>query len=101
MESIGKLFVTTILVIISILVNGLLIYKGFQWFIAPVWGDIALITYAQANGLSIFYSMVFARLKVKKEDNKDFTEMTATAIIGWVYAFILLFIGWIGHMVIY
>lgn len=34
-------------------------------------GDIALITYAQANGISIFYSMVFARLKVKKDESKD------------------------------
>ena len=45
--------------------------------------------------------MVFARLKVKKDESKDFTEMTATAVVGWVHAFILLFVGWIGHMIIY
>lgn len=85
----------------SILLNGLLILKGFSWYIYPIYGNIGFLTYGQACGLSILFSMIFARYRINIDENKDFTELTSRAIISWIHGFILLFVGWLGQLIIY
>jgi len=94
----GLIVIFSIILFYGVLVQGLLIYKFYYWFLLPVFSDMPHITFAMAMGLSLVISL-FKTTNVNdiKKEYKEENTKYVLLLTPWL----LLLLGWIIKLIIY
>jgi len=112
METLGKFFTGIILLIVGIMITGFVVMKFWGWFIVTTITmtapgpmgmnvDIAInpLTFAQAIGLSMFFTLLSKRPDSRPDDT--FADVVERWLVNAAYIGIIFFIGWIIHTIIF
>jgi hypothetical protein len=89
MDKIGKFIVGSLVVALSNLLRGYVVYKLWFWFMVPL--GIMNISVLQAMGISILGNLIAYQTPLKGE-GRDFAEVVEISI---AVSLIALFSGWV------
>jgi hypothetical protein len=93
MEAFGKFSLGTLLLVLSVLLEGFVFMKLWSWFISPTFG-VDPITQVQSIGVILVYSYI----KTKSPKTEDFTFEKFLGKIAEVILLGLMILG-IGYIV--
>ena len=112
MEALGKFFTGIILLILGIMISGFVVMKFWAWFVittitmtAPgpmgMSVDISInsLTFAQAIGLSMFFTLLAKRPDSNPDDT--FADVVGRWFVNVAYIGVIFVIGWITHSIIF
>jgi cell division protein FtsW (lipid II flippase) len=95
MSCIGIATSALLLVVISVLLEGVVISFFWRWFIIPIFG-VQPITIAEALGLALFAGMFTNK---KATSNKDETTSLSTVLaVSFLSPLLALGVGYIVHL---
>jgi len=93
----GVVGATLALIAYGTIAYGTVVYFFYSWFVTPVFISLPVITFTQAIGLGLFMNL-FKNHTQPKEIKKEYLEDTKK--VTWILPWVLLFFGWLIHLVI-
>lgn len=106
METIGKIFIGVILIVLGIIISGFILMKFWGWFIVTSVsfsvGELTVtpnpLTFQTGVALAMFISIL---TRTKSTKNDTFMEIIGTWMGNILYIGLVYFIGWLTYIIIF
>lgn len=94
--SIAVLFVIVLIIALGAMINGLVIWTMWGWFVTPL--GLPALGFAQAIGLGFFVRYLTWQHAFTNKDDEDKDAQARRLIVVFVYPFLVLGLGFIAHL---